>query len=125
MVRPPTFAERLANMRKRFIGDFGTGLFCNCGRPAITDRATDHDPNACPPSLSEMRIGPGPDDFTRLQNFKVYHEYFCSHCGTVYKNEVIEGFRKYVPQEKRPEESSESSESTRPRKRTKAKRRNP
>ncbi len=90
--------KSLEELKRRWLGNFSTNLPCNCRHAPITDHATDE----APPT--DGRLGPGP--YWKLRNFKPVHNYWCDRCGAVYKAEVIEGARGYVPLERRPFEQA-------------------
>lgn len=90
----------LKRKQREWVGNFSTGRVCNCGHAHITDHATVENPNASYIPMSERRFGPQPTAREQNEAFRVYHAYWCDRCGAVYKNEVIEGVRGYVPIEK-------------------------
>ena len=97
------FSEELDERRKKFIGDFGTGIQC-CGKVCtghIVDHATEYDPTPTRRGLFPCEAyGPGPSNFDRFNNFRVYHKYSCERCGLMYDNVVIEGTLGYIPHER-------------------------
>ncbi len=97
-VYKPEFSEvyvkRLAELKEKWLGNFSTKLWCCCGKAHITDHATEAVPNAPRP------LGPQPGPYWELRNFKPVHHYWCDSCGLVYKPEVIETVRGYVPRER-------------------------
>lgn len=94
------YVKRLDELRAKWLGNFSTSLLCNCGKAHITDHATEeHWP-------SDGHLGPGPGPYWQLRNFKPVHSYWCDSCGAVYKAEVIEGARGYVPLERTPFEQA-------------------
>lgn len=98
------FSEELDERRKKFIGNFNTGIQC-CGKVCtgqIVDHATEYDSTHHGSFLDE-KYGPGPSNFDRLQHFRVYHKYSCERCGLLYDNEVIEGTLEYTSLERRGE----------------------
>jgi hypothetical protein len=99
--KPDVFSEELEEKRKKFLGDFKTGMPCINDCPGhIVDHATE-----CSPVRHDLhhdeKYGPGPSSFERLNNFHVCHKYSCDYCGIIYDNQVIEGRREYVPRERR------------------------
>lgn len=91
----------LAEKERKFLGNFDTGLPCNCGKANIMDRATAHDTKAPPRSIRDVQFGPPPDIRSQNVNFRVFHAYSCDACGVEYRNDVIEKTRGYVPRESR------------------------
>lgn len=99
------YEAAIDNLVKVFRGTFPTGVLCVCGTD-INDHATSHNPNTPPQDPRHMPMGPGPhprERFAEVAAKPAFHEYWCDKCGLVYKTEVIEGVRGYVPREKRPE----------------------
>lgn len=86
------FSAKLDDLRKRWLGTFSTRLLCNCGKATISDHATDPDTR----QILGFHLGA----YQLLVNFAPEHNYWCDVCGAVYKTEVIEGIRKYVPLER-------------------------
>ncbi len=94
------YSQKLAELKNKWLGNFSTELRCCCGRGCITDHATEAGLPA------EGRLGPGPGPYWELRNFKPVHSYWCDSCGLVYKPEVIETVRGYVPLERTPFEQA-------------------
>lgn len=94
----------LEEKKRNFVGNFDTGLPCNCGKANITDHATAHNTKAPPRNIRDIRMGPGPGIRSQNENFRPYHAYSCDTCGAEYRNDVIEQTHGYVPLEKRPME---------------------
>ncbi len=86
----------LVAARTKYCQNFDTELACNCGKATITDHASGANPNA-----HQLVLGSTPTPQSLLDNFTVYHQYYCDACGAIYMASVIEGVRNYVPLEKR------------------------
>lgn len=93
-------SRKLKEKRARCIGEFDTGLACNCREANITDFATEMDPDFRP---NTVVFGPRPSPRELLERFRPHHRYVCCGCGAMYANAVIEGKRGYVPQERLPD----------------------
>ncbi len=93
------YAETLSEVRKKYLGDFDTGLLCVCGVAKIIDHASSSDPNALPRGVHDIVFGPSPSWRDMLDAFKVYHAYYCESCGLTYRGDVVERTRGYRPRE--------------------------
>lgn len=93
-----SYEGRLEEFTKNFIGEFDTGLKCNCGC-AIIDHATPVYPN--------MGRRWAPIDRTLDPMPTVHHRYTGADCGALYLDEIIEDKRGYVPRDKIPKEKPE------------------
>lgn len=95
-----TWSRKLKGKQTRCIGEFDTGLPCNCGQGNIMDFATEKDPDFRPQNVV---FGPQPSPRELFEWFRVFHRYVCSKCGAMYANAIIEGRRGYIPRERRPD----------------------
>jgi hypothetical protein len=94
---PDGYSKALDEAREKYLGDFDTGIKCNCGDANITDHATAGNPNAVPVDHLHMIMGPSPTHYQQLQRFHVFHTYFCKSCAATYRNDIFE--TKYSPLE--------------------------
>ncbi len=93
-----SYDGRLEKFTRDYIGEFDTGLKCNCGC-AIIDKAT--------PVYLKMGIRSAPIDRTFDSMPTVAHTYFGHDCGALYYDKCVEDKRGYVPRDKIPKEKPE------------------